>query len=37
MHLVVMVKVKVKGYGMHYVNEDPHKDRETQLHMCVWV
>ena len=29
----MMVKVMLKGKGMHYVDEGPHKDRSTG--MCV--
>lgn len=27
--------VKVRGYGINYVNKCPHKDRDTTVHVCV--
>ncbi len=34
-HLVLMVKVRVRGWEMHYVNECPHKYNCTNVHVCV--
>lgn len=31
--LVGIVRMRVRGWGMHYVNEGPYKDRNTR--MCV--
>lgn len=31
----MMVKVRVRGYGIHYVNEGPHKDRNTSMCVCA--
>lgn len=28
-----MIKVRVRGYGMHYVNKCPHKDIKTSITM----
>lgn len=39
-YLDKMVKVRVRGSEMHYVNECPHKDRSTECVdpcMCVCV
>lgn len=34
--LVMMVKVRCRGYGIHYVNECSQKDVETQFYVCAF-
>lgn len=36
-YLVVMVKVRVRGYGMHYAKEGPHKAGSSLLYVCAYV
>ena len=36
-HLVVLVKLMVRGSGIHYVNDFPHKDIKTNLYVHVSV
>lgn len=33
----MMVKVRVRGKGIHYVKDCTHKGRSTQLCACVYV
>lgn len=33
--LVVMVKVRVGGWVIHYIDESPHKDGSTGVCVCV--
>lgn len=34
--LVVTVMVGVRGSGKHFLDECPHKDKETRLYVCLW-
>lgn len=34
-HLVVIIKVKLSGLGMHYANQCPHRNRSTSV--CLYM
>ncbi len=33
----MMFKVRLRGKGVHYVYDGPHKDGETSVYVCVYV